>query len=228
MPECTQSGSHNLMGRAPFSDSVCLSIEEVDDDVAGVQTDVDSIAAVTDLIPDAGAMTTIAQETTLDDVDDKVEEHDEHFHNVERWWGAVAVPDEAAAIEANVNRPFVAISGDNAWGAAIPILGTGDNPVLAAQIEFDPSELLVVDTEHATPYRLRFIYGNGTSGDAITAGQFSEVMFITATGPFSSGVPVVIKMPKVLVGWKMWAQVWNATNLSEVDFFWNAHGYPVP
>ena len=50
-------------------------------------------------------------------------------------------------------------------------------------------------------------------------------MFITATGPFSSGVPVVVFMRRVNVGLNMWAQVWNNTNGSNVDFFWGAHGY---
>ena len=187
------------------------------------------IKAVTDLIPDAGAMTSIAQESTLEDVEDEVEEVGQHVHNVVRWWGATGAPNETNAIADTVTVPFVAISGNDTWGTAIPIKGTADNPVLTGMTEFDPNELLVVDTDHTTPYKMRIIFGNGTSADAITAGQCSEVMFITAAGPFSSGVPVTVKMPQiVIVGWKLWAQVWNATNLSNVDFFWDAHGYPYP
>jgi hypothetical protein len=159
---------------------------------------------------------------------EEVEEVEGHFHNVNRAWGALGAPDETNAIEANVNRPFVAVSGNNTWGTAIPILGASDNPVLAAQTDFDPHEILVVDTDHTTPYRIRLIYGNGTSGAAITAGQWSEIMFIASGGPFDAGVPAEIRMPVIPVGWKLWAQVWNATNLSEVDFFWEAHGYPAP
>ena len=155
----------------------------------------------------------------------RTSEIEKHFHNRYRYWGAVAVPDEVNAIDANINRPFVAVSGANTWGVAIPILGTGDNPVLATDIKFDAHELFVVDTDHATAYRMRIIYGTGTSAAAIAAGQWSEVMFITATGPFSTGVPVEVGMPRVNVGLKLWVQIWNATNGSNVDFFWGAHGY---
>jgi len=155
----------------------------------------------------------------------RVHEIEKHFHNRERWWGAVGAPDETNAIAATVTVPFVAVSGDNTWGTAIPICGTGDNPVLATDAKFDAHLVLVTDTDHATPYRMRIIYGSGTSADAITAGQWTEVMFITAAGPFSSGVPAEIKMPRVDVGGKCWAQVWSATNGSNVDFFWGAHGY---
>jgi len=148
-----------------------------------------------------------------------------HFHNRGRFWGAVAAPDETNAIEVNVNRPFVAVSGANAWGTAIPICGTDDDPTSGLGVKHDPHLLLVTDTEEATPYRIRIIYGTGTSAAAISAGQWSETMFITSTGPFSSGVPVEILMRRVDVGSKLWIQVWNATNSSEVDFFWGTHPY---
>jgi len=195
-------------------------------DIIAIDTNVDAILAVTNALPDAGALTSIAQEATLDDVGTEVTEIDGHIHNVARAWGSNGAATETNAIAATVSVPFVAVSGNNTWGTAIPICGTGDNPVLAGMTHFDPHEVLVVDTDHATPYRMRLIYGSGTSGDAITAGQWSEIMFITATGPFLSGVEVPIRMPPLTVGTKLWAQVWSATNLSNVDFYWKAHGYP--
>lgn len=184
---------------------------------AGALSDLALIKAVTDLLPDGGALTEIATQ---------VDETELHFHNVERWWGALGAPGEINAIEANVSRPFVATSGNDAWGAAISIKGTADNPVAATDAQFDGRQLMVVDSDHATAYRMRIIYGTGTSADAITAGQWSEIMFITAPGPFASGVPVDIRSPLLSIGIKLWCQIWNATNASTVSFFWNAHGYP--
>jgi len=207
------------------------TIDTATGDIAGIKT-------VTDALPDAGALTSISDETdkidgaavdglagTANSLAYKVHEVEKHFHNRGRFWGATGAPDETNAIAATVTVPFVAISGANTWGTAIPICGTADNPVLATDAKFDAHLVLVTDTDHATPYRMRIIYGTGTSADAITAGQWSEVMFITATGPFSSGVPVEIMMPRVDIGSKCWAQVWNNTNGSNVDFFWGAHGY---
>lgn len=194
--------------------------------VADIDANVDAIKAVTDLIPDAGAMTSIAQEATLEDVETEVEEIDGHIHNVTRTWGATGAPTETNAIAATVTVPFVAASGNDTWGIAIPICGTGDMPVHTGATEFDPHEIFVVDTDHATTYRMRFIYGTGTSAAAIAAEQWSELPFITATGPFSSGTDEEHRMPVLTVGTKLWAQVWNVTNLSNVDFYWSAHGYP--
>jgi hypothetical protein len=154
-----------------------------------------------------------------------INEIERHFHNVGRFWGAVAVPDETNAIDANVDTPFVAVSGADTWGAAVPICGTADDATGGLGSKHDPHRLLVVDTDHATPYRLRIIYGTGTSADAISAGQWSEEMFITGGGPFVAGVPIDLIMHRVDVGTKLWVQVWNATNGSNVDFYWGTHPY---
>lgn len=180
------------------------------------------ILAVTDAIPDNGAMTSIAQQAFA-------AEHDEHFHNIERWWGAVAVPDEANAIESNVDRPFAATSGNNTWGAAIPILGTADNPVLAGMDNLDCREILVTDLDSdTTPWKIRIIWGTGTSGDAITAGQWTEEMVTTnaVPGNRAGGSSVSVRMPRLDIGIKLWAQAWNDTNNEILSFFWGAHGYP--
>lgn len=155
----------------------------------------------------------------------RVHEIEKHLHSREFWWGSDGSPDETTAIDANVDVPFVAISGNDTWGTAISIMGVDDIPANVGDVRFDARRVLVTDTEHATPYRMRFIWGSGTSANAISAGQWSEFMFITASGPFISGTPVEMQMPRATVGEKLWAQVWNATNLSEVDFFYGCHGY---
>ena len=203
--------------------------------------DVTAIKAVTDAIPDAGALTSISDETDKIDgaavdglagVEDSVGyllgEIERHFHGTERWWGATGAPDETNAIAATVTVPFVVTSGDNTWGAAIPICGTGDNPVLATDDKFDLHRILVTDLDDdTTPWRFRVIWGTGTSGDAITAGQYSETMSMTnaVPGNRAGGSPVDIMMRRVDVGAKCWAQCWNDTDAEELSFFYGAHGY---
>lgn len=219
--------------------------------VANVQTDVTAIRAVTDQIPDNGAMTSIAQaaatalqatllavqaavaalQATVDDIEEEVEEIDQHVHNVERWWGSNGAATETNAIAATVTVPFQATSGNDDWGVAIPICGTADNPVLVGMATFDPHRLLVTDLDDDTdPWRIRIIWGTGTSGAAIAAGQWTEAMVITNTVPGNraGGDPVDIRMPPIALGTKMWAQVWNNTNGEVLEFFWGAHGYPYP
>jgi hypothetical protein len=217
---------------------VALDVQTTVGTIETATGDIASVKAVTDALPDAGALTSISDETdkidgaatdglvgTSNSLAYRVHEIEKHVHSRGRFWGATGAPDETNAIAATVTVPFVAVSGANTWGTAIPICGTADQPVPAGEVKFDAHLLLVVDTDHATPYRIRIIYGTGTSADAITAGQWSETMFITATGPFSSGVPVAINMLRVNVGWKCWVQVWNNTNGSNVDLYWGGHGY---
>jgi hypothetical protein len=157
------------------------------------------------------------------------EEIDQHNHNQERWWGAVGAPDETNAIDANVDTPFAATSGNDDWGVAIPICGTGDDPVVGAQTEFDPHRILVTDLDDDTsPWRLRIIWGTTTSANAIAAGQWSEIMLMTNNipGNQAGGIPIDVRMPPIPVGTKMWAQSWNDTNGEVLSFFWGAHGYP--
>lgn len=187
------------------------------------------IKDVTDVIPDAGAMTSIAQESTLSDVGDEVEIVEEHFHTLERWWGAVAVPDETNAIDANVTRDFVAISGNDDWGTAIPILGTADDPTPNGQLLFDAHRIIFTDLDDETDlWRFRIVFGYGTSGAAIAAGQWTEIPVIAnaVPGNRAGGTAEDIKMIILSVGIKMWAQSWNDTNLEELSFQYGVHGYP--
>lgn len=155
----------------------------------------------------------------------RVHEIERHFHNRSRMWGSNGAPTETNAIAATVSVPFVAVSGNNTWGTAIPICGTADDPTSGMGVKHDAHLILVVDTDHATAYRIRIIYGTGTSAAAIAANQWTETMFITPGGPFATGLPADISMRRVDVGTKLWVQVWNATNGSNVDFFWGTHPY---
>lgn len=200
------------------------------------------ISNVTDALPDAGALTGISDET--DKIDNAasdglagtdnslgymIKEAERHIHNRERWWGAVAVPDETNACEVNVNRPFVAISGANTWGTAIPICGTNDTPVPSPDNDkHDCHRLLITDLDDDTsPWRIRIIYGSGTSADAITAEQWTEAMVQSnaVPGNRAGGSPVDIIMHRVDVGTKLWCQSWNLTGGEELSFFFGSHGY---
>jgi hypothetical protein len=159
-------------------------------------------------------------------------EHDQHFHNTERWWGALAGPTETNAIESNVTRPFAATSGNDTWGAVIPVIGTADNPgVTGLSTIFDMREIIITDLDDdTTPWKIRFIYGTGTSGDAIAAEQWSERMVETnaVPGNRAGGTPVEFRIIQLDVGTKIWAQSWNDTAGEVLSFFIGVHGYPAP
>ena len=45
-----------------------------------------------------------------------------------------------------------------------------DTTCPSADARYDAHRVLVVDTDHATQYRMRLIWGSGTSANAISAG----------------------------------------------------------
>jgi hypothetical protein len=218
-----------------------IALDSTGDEVAGslgavvkaIQTtqtsdsaDITAIKAETDKIDGAA---TDGLSGTSDSLAYRVAELERHIHNRERWWGAVAVPDETNAIDSNVDTPFAATSGNNTWGAAIPICGTGDDPTPGdGDTKFDCHRILVTDLDDdTTPWKLRIIWGSGTSAAAIAADQWTEVMIMTnaVPGNRAGGSPADIIMRRVDVGDKLWAQAWNDTNNEVLSFFWGAHGY---
>lgn len=207
----------------------------------GYGDDIDAIRAVTDALPDNGALTSISDETdkidgaaadgltgTDDSLAYRIEGIQKHFHGREFWWGALAIPGETNAIEKNVTRPFAVTSGNDAWGAAISVIGTDDVPANAGDAYWDAHRILVTDLDDETDtWLVRLIWGTGTSGDAITAGQYTELMVQSnaVPGNRAGASPVDVRMPKIAASSRLWAQVWNDTNGEVLSFFIGVHGY---
>jgi len=157
-------------------------------------------------------------------------EIEHHLHNSERWFGIAAVPTATDWADDTLGA-FQAISGNGVYGAdaddEAEILGTADTPAQTGKLKFDVHRILVVDTSVGTIYKVRFVWGTGTMADAITAGQYSEAMYlIDAANPQQSGgSPVDIIMPRLDVGTKVWLQCRNATDNATIDFFVGIHEY---
>ncbi len=154
-----------------------------------------------------------------------------HHHSRARWFG-ISGDQSGDNWAANTLTPFVAISGNNAYGSdaddEAKVLGTDDTPAISGMIKFDFHEILVVDVDDDTPYKLRIINGTGTMSEAISAGQFSEavVQFDSANPQLSAGVPITLQTLRFDCNVdKVWIQAWNATNNSQIDFLVGMHEY---
>lgn len=187
---------------------------------AAIQAETDKIdAAATDGL--AGTSNSLAYRTM---------EGEQHIHSRSRWFGKKAV-QTATDWADDTLTPFRAISGNNAYGSDVDdeaqVIGTADTPAIAAMTHFDLHRLLVLDVSEDTVFKLRLVYGTGTMADAITAGQYSETMFLfDSTNPqLSAGIPVEIQMPRLLADTKVWLQAWNATNNAWIDFCAGLHEY---
>jgi hypothetical protein len=146
----------------------------------------------------------------------EVLEIDRHWHNRER-----------VISNGGVNlTPFTAISGNNAYGAEVAILAAGDTPIQAGMTYFDLGRMFVARVGHTSPYRMQVVYGTGTFADALAAGQYTEIIYKTDNVNQRSTVWNDFRFPHVPSGTKVWWRIWNATNLSEVDAFFDLHEYP--
>ena len=155
-----------------------------------------------------------------------VQKIENHMHNRERWYG-ISADQSANDWAADRLVPFQATSGNNVYGDEIKVVGTDDTPFTTGQGRWDPHRILIVQVSSDDEYKLRFTWGTGTFADALAAGQFAEVMVkFDATNPQqSAGVPIDFQLPGQAVGVKLWAQAWNATNLTTISFYIGVHEY---
>ena len=165
----------------------------------------------------------------------KVHEIEKHFHSREEWFGISS--DQSgddwceSVSDAGMPDVFTCISGNDDYGQDVDdeakIIGTGDTSEIAGMIKFDLHRILIIDASATSFYILRAIYGTGTMADAITANQYSEVMFQRNTGAGEAhGTPLEIQMPRLTWGTdKVWIQCKNTTDNADVDFFIGLHNY---
>ena len=162
----------------------------------------------------------------------RVHEIEKHHHSRERWLGKRGSQTATDWGVDTVITPFQAISGNNTYGADANdealVIGTGDSPLISGMVKYDLHRIFIADVSVDTKFKLRIVYGSGTIGDAITAGQYSEALVETdSTNPQqSAGIPFLINMPRLVCGTdQVWVQVWNATDNATIDFLVGLHEY---
>ena len=169
---------------------------------------------------------------------DHLVEHDEHFHNIERWRGKKADQSGSTWSEDSLT-PFTAISGANTYGAdhtgteaqidEASVLNTGDTPTITGNTEYDMREFLILETTSTTPWKLRIVYGSGTRADAVTAGQYTEMCLLAladANPNVEQGTPINITLVRLRCGIdKIWVEAWNATDNAVISFLVGIHEY---
>jgi len=164
---------------------------------------------------------------TPDSLAYRVAEIDRHLHSRERWLGKLAV-QTATDWADDTLTPFVAISGNNAYGAdandEAQVVGTDDTPIIAGSVYFDVHRIMVIDATHQTVYKLRLVWGTGTMAAAIAAGQTTETM-VQVISAAARRSPVDMRMPRIATDTKVWVQAWNATDNATVSFLVGYHEY---
>lgn len=162
-----------------------------------------------------------------------VTEHDDHFHNLEWWFGKLAVQTATNWMEHASLAPFRAISGNNDFGSdpgdEAQVVGSADTPAIRlTSTQFDIRRIHIEDVSNNATYLMRIIYGTGTMADAETALQYTEIPSLQVASPNGQAKPVDDVMLKSPVGTKVWIRVKNATDNAWIDFLVGIHEYPAP
>ena len=165
----------------------------------------------------------------------RVHETEKHFHNRERWIGISGDQSGTdwsdSVFDATMIPPFVAISGDDTYGAGADdeakIIGTSDLPLITGMVKADIHEIFVTAASNTTIFWLRVVYGSGTMADAITAEQYSEYPVLAdAAAGGSIAVVTDIMMPRITAGTdKIWIQAKNTTDDATISFYVGLHEY---
>jgi len=149
-----------------------------------------------------------------------------HFHTSERWLGVAGAPNETNAADPASFTAFRLDSGNNDWGTAVPIIGSGDTPFIDGHISFDMHRILFVDVERASLYRIRFAWGNSYA-EGIALENYTEIVLLrSATGAIAVP-PINVRMPILKVGSKVFGNCKNAGATATIDFFIGIHEYTI-
>lgn len=172
---------------------------------------------------------------TVEAIETDVEYAEQHLHHRTAWYGKLATANATHWADINtLTSPYVATSGNNAWGTGgtdpAELFGTGDElPELGTLNSGDFAQIYVIANSSDTLYRFRIVWGTGTLADAITAGQWSEGVYLrkstdTVRMPRMLECPVI---PFYIGGLpiKVWLICWNASNDATMSFYIGAHGY---
>jgi hypothetical protein len=142
----------------------------------------------------------------------------EHLHNKNRFLGSRDGWDGSNTVNAAINSkltPFTLVSGNNTYGPALCILGSGDTPVQSGKTYFDHRCITVTSAGGTGKYRIRFAWG-ATYNAAIAADNFTEFEFMPISAASDSGTQP-IEIPRLPVGTILWCSIWclgqNAQNL---------------
>lgn len=157
----------------------------------------------------------------------RIHEIERHLHGYERWFELAGTPvaethrADAAGTGAGI---FQIDAGNAAYGSWLQILGSTDTPVAAGSAYFDLHRLLITATERNFLYVVQLAFG-ATGDAAVTAGAYTEVVFLPASNQVDSG-PVDIMSRRIAAGTKVWARcICPGQDTATLNFVFGLHEY---
>jgi len=154
----------------------------------------------------------------------EVYETETHLHSSGKWFEQAAVPTAThKADRIGAGLPFEIDAGNDDWGTWIEILGSGDTPVSADSLFFDPHQMLVNDTEGANLYYIQMTRGDDPAV-AWAAGRGTEFPY-NATVQKETGI-IKVQTGRAPTGSRIWARCKApGVNTAWIKFLIGLHEY---
>jgi len=155
----------------------------------------------------------------------KIDQSWQYNFHIERWYGKLNPQTATLWADGATLNPYVAVSGDNDWGAGEQLFGADDIlPELGTGFSKGAFDMfLPVANTSDTTSRLRIVWGTGTLAAAVAANQYTELAYhkLAANAVYTPRKIASTIIPFFIDGLptKVWAMHWNATNLATISFF---------
>jgi hypothetical protein len=205
-----------------------------------IDSNLDAVKAITDNLPDSGALTTINGYTekidsattdgltgTSNSLAYRVNEIGRHLHGYERWFGAAASPDTEVHVADRIGvgiSAFQIDAGNNIWGDWVQVLGSSDTPAIAGGVKFDLHRLDIVAAERTATYFIQIADG-ADGATALTNNTYTEFIF-TPQSVAGRPAPISIMQARQNAGTKVWARcLCPGQNTATLDFYIGLHEY---
>jgi len=193
-----------------------LVADSLADVVLGISTataDVADIKAVTDALPDAGALTSIAQQSDLEDTLAEAEEIERHLHSRGHWYGKD--PGDTFLLENGLVSWRLTAGAGGAFGNWVQ-LSNGDE---ISDPYYDPHLLMV--TAASAAGKLYYIqFGTGAGGSQAVSGM--SAFFPAATLRQS---PAPVQHTRIASTSLWWARCSCETDGATIDLVVGLHTY---
>lgn len=156
----------------------------------------------------------------------EVKENERHLHSAGSWFEAATTPNGTIKVADRIGSgagAFQLDAGNDDWGAWVQVLGSGDTPARAAQVYFDPHEIVISATERTATYFVQFT--RGASGSAgYSAGQYTEFVYHAGTNKFTGIISV--QTGRSPVNALLWARCMvPGSDTGTMDFYLGIHEY---
>ena len=172
---------------------------------------------------------TIDLEGRLVIIEQDVYEIEHHIHSHEKWLGVAALPSGETHIADRIGPgiiPFALLSGNDDFGNWLQVLGSSDTPIESGMTKVDAHDILVTTTNSTEVFFIQFVIGESAGiADLISAEDFTEVPYISATNNADSGVEPIINK-RIATGTKVWARtICIGQNAKTINFYVGVHEY---